>query len=262
MSASRGCLIFTNLLTFLASIIIVASALLIRFYGQTKCSGYVQGPILVIGIVLFVVSLIGMIGSCCRLTSVLCVYLCVMLFVVIGLLSFTLVAIAVLPMSNQKDASSEGLSPLQEHSYLLRNNLIDEHQWVGIKSCLSETKICSGSEMAWTRSKALSPVKVGCCRPPSYCGYDLMNSTFWPVVRTSMHNSEFNDCRTWKNEPNVMCYDCDSCKAGFLARIRNDWMKITTVINFLIAYLIINFLIGCCAFRSSVIADQRYRDYS
>ena len=103
---------------------------------------------------------------------------------------------------------------------------------------------------------------MGCCRPPSYCGYDLMNSTFWPVVRTSMHNSEFNDCRTWKNEPNVMCYDCDSCKAGFLARIRNDWMKITTVINFLIAYLIINFLIGCCAFRSSVIADQRYRDYS
>lgn len=58
-------------------------------------------------------------------------------------------------------------------------------------------------------------------------------------------NSEYNDCRTWKNEYFWLCYDCDSCKAGFLERIRNEWMTITTVLNFLIAYLIINFLIAC-----------------
>lgn len=95
----------------------------------------------------------------------------------------------------------------------------------------------------------------GCCKPPAYCGYELKNGTTWTVPKSGLRSKD-HDCVTWSNDPRIMCYDCDSCKAGFLARIKNNWRKLSAFFSCLIAFLVINFVIGCCAFRGSRGVDQ------
>ncbi|KAL2922735.1 Tetraspanin-9, partial [Bienertia sinuspersici] len=36
------------------------------------------------------------------------------------------------------------------------------------------------------------------------------------------HCSE--DCHRWDNDPNTLCFDCESCKAGFLQDITKVWL--------------------------------------
>lgn len=31
------------------------------------------------------------------------------------------------------------------------------------------------------------------------------------------------DCSRWSNDPQTLCYQCDSCKAGFLDDAKKDW---------------------------------------
>ena len=79
--------------------------------------------------------------------------------------------------------------------------------------------------------------KAGCCRPPNLCGMVYVNATYWnaagrknggetgPVADpTVLASSE--DCRRWSNEFNDLCYDCYSCRVGFLKTITSRWRKI------------------------------------
>ena len=59
------------------------------------------------------------------------------------------------------------------------------------------------------------------------------------------------DCNTWSNDPRALCYDCQSCKAGVLANVKNDWKKIATVNIIFLIFLIIVYSVGCCAFRNN-----------
>ncbi|KAI3685671.1 hypothetical protein L6452_34926 [Arctium lappa] len=86
----------------------------------------------------------------------------------------------------------------------------------------------------------------GCCKPPSICSYQM----------TTM--DEDLDCYKWNNDPNTLCYECDSCKAGVLEDVRRDWRKLS-VLNVIITLLLIGiYRIGCCAFRNTRRAETDY----
>ncbi|RVW44773.1 Tetraspanin-8 [Vitis vinifera] len=244
--ACRGLLCFTNSLTFLTSLPILFLALIINSAGHSKCISYIQGPITVIGILLLVVSLMGMIGSCCRVTFMLWLYEWVLFLCIIFLLCFTMLASMGVHKSSYKGEPAETIH-LRQFSDWLQLNVVDKEDWNAIRSCLSETLFCEGE-------KQPGAVK-GCCKPPAYCGYELKNGTTWTVPKSGLRSKD-HDCVTWSNDPRIMCYDCDSCKAGFLARIKNNWRKLSAFFSCLIAFLVINFVIGCCAFRGSRGVDQ------
>ncbi|PRQ58847.1 hypothetical protein RchiOBHm_Chr1g0363761 [Rosa chinensis] len=44
--------------------------------------------------------------------------------------------------------------------------------------------------------------------------------------------SQDPDCYRWNNAPNLLCYECDSCKVGVLENIKRDWHKLS-VLNML-----------------------------
>ena len=90
----------------------------------------------------------------------------------------------------------------------------------------------------------------GCCMPPSQCGFVLKNGSIWTIPKSGLA-SNHHDCLMWSSKPNRLCYYCYSCKAGFLERLKNDWRKLTTFSICLVSFLIINFIIGCLACRSS-----------
>lgn len=46
------------------------------------------------------------------------------------------------------------------------------------------------------------------------------------------------DCDTWQNDQNILCYDCESCKDGFVRIMESKWWKLG-VFLILIALLLI-----------------------
>ncbi|GFS37012.1 tetraspanin5 [Actinidia rufa] len=86
----------------------------------------------------------------------------------------------------------------------------------------------------------------GCCKPPTSCNYGVTMLAQDP------------DCYRWNNAPNLLCYECDSCKAGVLESVRNDWHKLS-VLNIVMLVLLIGiYSIGCCAFQNTKRAKTDY----
>ncbi|MQM22401.1 hypothetical protein Taro_055452 [Colocasia esculenta] len=87
----------------------------------------------------------------------------------------------------------------------------------------------------------------GCCKPPTECNLSYEGPTKW----SGTSNSSNPDCTTWKNDQTLLCYDCQSCKAGVLANLKKDWKKVAAVNIVFLIFLIIVYSVGCCAFRNS-----------
>jgi len=59
------------------------------------------------------------------------------------------------------------------------------------------------------------------------------------------------DCYRWNNVPGILCYQCDSCKAGVLEQVRRGWHNITILNAIVLVVLITIYSCGCCAFRNA-----------
>lgn len=81
-------------------------------------------------------------------------------------------------------------------------------------------------------------IKAGCCTPPSICGMEFVNATYWfdPKNPKGFYPGESlyktllpfygGDCKTWSNIPTQLCYDCQTCREGFLRTIQRKWRQL------------------------------------
>ncbi|CDP04559.1 unnamed protein product [Coffea canephora] len=61
-------------------------------------------------------------------------------------------------------------------------------------------------------------LKLGCCSPPKRCDFLQRNESFWDIPESGFA-SQNEECQMWANNSNKGgCYDCDSCKTGYLAK--------------------------------------------
>lgn len=91
-------------------------------------------------------------------------------------------------------------------------------------------------------------VQSGCCKPSNDCGFQYVAPTNWTKTQTTSTNP---DCNTWSNDPNFLCYNCQSCKAGLLDNVKSDWKKVAVLNIIMLVALIIVYSVGCCAFRNN-----------
>ncbi|GAB2299887.1 hypothetical protein Dimus_033936 [Dionaea muscipula] len=99
-------------------------------------------------------------------------------------------------------------------------------------------------------------MQVGCCMPPAQCGYvhptDSNDYTVWKLVpKTGIDNSTDANCSKWDERMDLLCFGCDSCKAGFLAQIRQIWINVFVMNLLALLVLSIIFSCGCRAFRTN-----------
>lgn len=85
-----------------------------------------------------------------------------------------------------------------------------------------------------------------------------MSPTNW--TRTASSSSTNPDCGLWNNDPNVLCYGCQSCKAGLLDNIKSDWKRVAVLNIIFLVFLIVVYSVGCCAFRNTR-RDNSYKRY-
>lgn len=101
-------------------------------------------------------------------------------------------------------------------------------------------------------------LQSGCCKPPTYCGFEFQNATYWVMPKKGPAVSD-SDCETWSNDQKELCYSCKSCKAGLLANIKTQWRTLAIVNACIFVVLVFIYSVGCCAFRNNRRDKYKYR---
>ncbi|TYH57735.1 hypothetical protein ES332_D08G110300v1 [Gossypium tomentosum] len=111
----------------------------------------------------------------------------------------------------------------------------DNELWNNIKECIYDTGVCRDLALTSTKLKSydfsmkkLSSVESGCCRPPADCPLQYVNATFWEKNDQMQTDSDtYNpDCDLWKNDRDALCYDCLTCRQGYMKALRSKWLKL------------------------------------
>ncbi|GLJ14765.1 hypothetical protein SUGI_0239470 [Cryptomeria japonica] len=253
-----------NLVTFVLSIPILGGGIWLATKADTDCEKFLQWPMIATGGFLLIVSLVGFVGACCRVTWLLWLYSAVMFLLILLLFCFTVFAFVITNKGAGRVVSGRGYKEYQlgDYSNWLQNRVNKSSNWNKIKSCLQDAKVCksladdSANEAAEQFYKRnLSPTQSGCCKPPASCNFVYGNATYWTPSTTSSTTTD-TDCNKWSNVQDQLCYNCDSCKAGVIANLKHDWHKIAILNIVVLIALIVVYSIGCCAFRNNL-RDER-----
>ncbi|XP_075098290.1 tetraspanin-8-like [Nicotiana tabacum] len=254
-----------NIITFLISIPIIAGGIWLSRQANTECERFLEKPVIALGIFVMLVSLAGLIGSCCRVSWLLWVYLFVMFLLILLIFCFTIFAFVVTNKGAGEALSGKGYKEyrLGDYSNWLQKRV--NNHWGKIQSCLQDSKICktliddgSSTKVEDFYKKHLSALQSGCCKPSNDCNFAYVSPTNW--TRTASSSSTNPDCGLWNNDPNVLCYSCQSCKAGLLDNIKSDWKRVAVLNIIFLVFLIIVYSVGCCAFRNTR-RDNSYKRY-
>ncbi|KAH9608826.1 hypothetical protein KSS87_014298 [Heliosperma pusillum] len=137
----------------------------------------------------------------------------------------------------------------------LKKNFVSDDHWEDVVNCLVHHDACGKIStfrtlldfVTYKKSK-LTSMEMGCCKPPVHCGYEYKSNTRWEVPEQGLASQDA-DCKAWSNDPDKLCYNCETCKGGYLAFFVKGWKKITILNTALLVILFFIFIIAACALR-------------
>ncbi|ONK78891.1 uncharacterized protein A4U43_C01F710 [Asparagus officinalis] len=261
---SNGLVATLNVISLLLSVPILGTGIWLSSKSSASvCEKFLADPVIAIGAVLLVISIAGLLGSCCRITWLLWVYLFAMFLLIVLMICFTIFAFVVTNRGAGEVVSGRGYKEykLGDYSHWLQRRVNNPKNWVKIRSCLQETKVCRTLQeknhtlREFLNDINLSPLESGCCKPPASCNFTYISDTVWEKPAGFSKNSSIGrstgDCNAWDSEQGRLCFDCQSCKAGVLANLRSDWKKVAIVNIVALVFLGAVYCCGCCAFSNN-----------
>lgn len=250
-----------NFITFILSIPIIAAGIWLARQHSTDCYRFLQWPVIILGVFILLVSLAGFVGSCCRVTCLLWLYLVAMFLLIVLLFVFTIFAFVVTNKTAGEVVGNKGFKEyrLGDYSTWLQRQVNKASNWEKIQSCLAESKVCDEMRTEYPtltelNAANLSPIQSGCCKPPTGCNCTFFNATFSTPCLNDAYDT---DCTTYQNTSSQLCFNCNSCRAGVLQNINKDWRKVALVNIVMLVFLIVVYSVGCCAFRN--VKSDRYQ---
>lgn len=244
---------YLNLATLLASIPVIGAGLWLAKGSTTTCSSMLQTPLLIIGFIVLLISLAGFVGACFHVAWALWLYLFAVILLIGVLLGLTMFGFAVTAGGGGMQVQGRPYREyhISDYSPWLQKHMQDIKYWKPALACVVGSKACP-KIANWTPmdylQHDLTPIQSGCCKPPTSCTY----SGGMPV------GAQDEDCYQWNNAPNILCYQCNSCKAGVMEQVRQDWHKISVLNVIVLVFLICICACGCCAFRNARRSVSQY----
>ncbi|XP_042503776.1 tetraspanin-10 isoform X2 [Macadamia integrifolia] len=221
-----------------------------------SCRKSLTLPVLGLGALILLVSLIGFLGALKDISILLWMYLVMLCLILVVILVSTVLAFII--TNNGSGHTVAGLRykeyQLQDCSSWFIKELSNTRNWEHLKSCLVKSEDCNNLPKKYKTLKQykmaeLTPIEAGCCRPPSECGYPAVNASYYDL---SFHPvSSNNDCKLYKNARAIKCYNCDSCKAGIAQYMKAEW-RVVGIFN-LVLFVVLSmvYFVGCCARRNA-----------
>lgn len=144
-SVSSAIITILNLLTMIFSLLVIGYSVWLYTHDTSLCQRVLRKPLLFIGLALFVISLIGIMASYCRISIVMYLYLIFMYLSILALIVFTVFVIIVTYRGVGKQISGKGFKEyrLGDYSNWLQNHVFNRKHWGSIKSCLVDAHVCS-----------------------------------------------------------------------------------------------------------------------
>ncbi|XP_059636225.1 tetraspanin-15 [Cornus florida] len=231
-------------LSFLLSLPILFSVIWLLYMRQCDCEQLLKLPKLQVGIVIGLIFIF--------LVSNIVVYLRArfpmpgLLLVMVPLIMMLTVGLALAGAYKSESRTIPG-SPSW-----LQMIVHDKNYWNNIKSCIYDTRTCnelvSRSYMLKSydfSTTKLSPIESGCCKPPTNCGMEYVNATYWRKEDGAADSSNpyDSDCDLWENNNTILCYNCHACKQGFLTTLQGKWGKLGVFLFVMSLLLVISHLL-------------------
>ncbi|XP_028753728.1 tetraspanin-11-like [Neltuma alba] len=242
-----------NVLTLLLGLAAVGGSIYIIILGghASDCQKLLRNPLLIGGVLLVLVSTLGIVGSLGRVNVVMSIFLLVTFLLIVILIFWTVFAL--FGTHTKLGQRIWQHYKVTDFKHWLQRYVIDDYQhWKAIKSCLIDAHVCRNLAVdddqndGYLIFRRLSITQSGCCKPPLYCGFRMENVTFW-VEPTTGPVEKDSDCERWNNRQDKLCYDCNSCKGGVLADTKLHWRRITIWTTLVIIYLTISYVLSCYA---------------
>ncbi|MCL7036259.1 hypothetical protein MKW94_007982 [Papaver nudicaule] len=225
-------------ISFILSIPILVSGIWLLIQSkETKCElVYLEVPLICCGLILLIVSALGVLGALLRQEWLVFVYWLVMRVTLWLLFGVTIWGLVVSNHGGGEVIKGSGFKEykLETYHHWFKKQIHVENKWSGIKKCLQKRNVCESLSKEENLSpkqfylQHLSVVQYGCYKPPTQCGLVYKSSTRYdsPVSFTSSNPN----CTIWTNAN--LCLDCDSCKAGVLENMRVDWRLVGKSVSF------------------------------
>ncbi|KAL3629524.1 hypothetical protein CASFOL_026746 [Castilleja foliolosa] len=178
-----------------------------------------------VGVITLAAALVGIIGTWLKLKALESLYLWVMLITTFAAVVFCLFIWAVMPRLTAEETyykTAEHGDWLTEYGPALQKVVANDKDLFAVKSCFNETRTCR-TMANQTQDQKVPFVDVGCCIPPNRCGLEQTSSGLWATPKNGL-NSTDDECLMWAKE-GENCFDCDSCKAAYLANFQSQWEK-------------------------------------
>lgn len=134
---------FLNILTLFLSLAGMVGSAYIHFH-KTDCLKVLMYPLLFGTIFIFVVSILGIMGSLFRINEALYAYLLASFFVILGFMLFTVFALFITNKVVAEKVSDKGIQQyrIEDFSLWLQQYVINDKNWNDIKSCLVDVGLC------------------------------------------------------------------------------------------------------------------------
>lgn len=138
-----------NVFTSIFGLVCVTGSIYFYIEKGMDCQQVLQAPLLISGLLTFVVSVMGLLASCFRINSLLIVYILLMFFVILLHAAFTLFMVFVANRNTGIVAIKLGFEKQFVHDInrrWLKRYFLSAKRWSGIRDCLAESGVCSDQD--------------------------------------------------------------------------------------------------------------------
>ncbi|NP_001353978.1 Tetraspanin-10 [Zea mays] len=262
-STSAFVIRWINFFTMILALLVVGFGFWMSTHDD-ECRRTLTVPVIALGGVIFLISLVGFLGAWKNISCLLWTYLIMLFVVLVAIMVFTVLAFIITNSGSGHTVPGARYKEyrLQDYSSWFVKQLDDTEKWARLKSCLVKTDDCNSLSRRYKTAREykladLTPMESGCCRPPAECGFPALNASYFDL---SYHPASANaDCKLYRNARSVRCYDCSSCKAGVAQYMKTEW-RVVAIFN-VILFVILSFVyfVGCCARRNAGGGDAKGR---
>ncbi|XP_040377766.1 tetraspanin-3-like [Oryza brachyantha] len=228
---------FAFVITFKVSVVFLVAGAIV---GLTACSrGIIWGPMVAVGVLLTISLILGCGGLKHDREGLYDCYRAGVLVAVVALLGYLILAYVAVG-GIDLTAVKEREYSLDDYGGWLRARVADPRYWGTTSACIRDRNTCfvvreddssifllrrqlsSYQGLQENERPVMSPIQSGCCKPPSSCAaFTYANGTATTPAASAMVTNA--DCSKWSNDEETLCFQCDSCKAGFLDDTKKAW---------------------------------------
>ncbi|KAL3629525.1 hypothetical protein CASFOL_026747 [Castilleja foliolosa] len=197
------------------------------------------------GIISSALAAIGIICVCLKLKALQCFYLFALVISTGTIVIFCMFVSAMMPWQSADEifyGTAENGTWLPNYGAVMQKTVANGRDWSAAKDCFREIETCLTMRNQ-TQEQKVVLIDFGCCSPPNRCGLEQARGGIWVVPQHGLNKTD-EECLMWASV-GKNCFECDSCKAGYLANYQKTWDNNTPsrikCIAFLIATLALTY---------------------